>query len=205
MSADRRVRLDDLIACPSCDLLHRRPVLDIGERSRCARCRSVVATRKPRTIERTLAGEIKPRESFADKDRLKKRERPFQVQTSITFDNEGSDIYTIVEVDTRDRPGLLYDLSRTLAEANINIGSAVIATYGEQAVDTFYVKDLFGLKLHSDARRKSLETRLRDAITAATEWEWTTAPAPRRSMAKEKSGRHAEREREAVAGGTMTS
>ncbi len=48
--------------------------------------------------------------------------------TSITFDNEGSEIYTIIEVDTRDRPGLLYDLTRTLANNNVYIASAVIAT-----------------------------------------------------------------------------
>ena len=45
-------------------------------------------------------------------------------------------------------PALLYDLTRTLAANNIYIASAVIATYGAQVVDTFYVKDMFGLKLH---------------------------------------------------------
>ena len=115
-------------------------------------------------IEKTLSGEIVAREAFVDKDKLKKRERPFRVPTVITFDNEGSDIYTIIEVDTRDRPGLLYDLTRALAAANVYIASAVIATYGEQAVDTFYVKDMFGLKFHSEAKQKALEKRLREAI-----------------------------------------
>jgi [protein-PII] uridylyltransferase len=84
-----------------------------------------------------------------DRDRVKKREKAFRVPTHITFDNEGSDIYTIIEVDTRDRAGLLHDLSRTLSAANVYIANAVIATYGEQVVDTFYVKDMFGLKYHS--------------------------------------------------------
>jgi [protein-PII] uridylyltransferase len=115
-------------------------------------------------IEKTLKGEIVAKQAFVDKDKLKKRERPFRVPTVITFDNEGSDIYTIIEVDTRDRPGLLYDLTRALAAANVYIASAVIATYGEQAVDSFYVKDMFGLKFHSDAKQKALEKRLREAI-----------------------------------------
>jgi [protein-PII] uridylyltransferase len=115
-------------------------------------------------IEKTLKGEIVAKEAFVDRDRLKKRERPFRVPTVITFDNEGSDIYTIIEVDTRDRPGLLYDLTRALAAANVYIASAVIATYGEQAVDSFYVKDMFGLKFHSEAKQKALEKRLREAI-----------------------------------------
>lgn len=58
MSADSRFRLDDLIACPACDLLHRRPSLALAERARCARCRHVIATRKPRTIGRTLAATL---------------------------------------------------------------------------------------------------------------------------------------------------
>ena len=48
----------------------------------------------------------------------------------------------------------------------MQISSAVIATYGEQVVDTFYVKDMFGLKLFSEAKQKSLEAKLREAISA---------------------------------------
>src|SRR6056297_1138793 len=116
-------------------------------------------------ISKTLRGDIVPREAIKPRDKIKKRERAFNVPTSITFDNEGSEIYTIIEVDTRDRPGLLYDLTRTMAEANVYIASAVIATYGEQVVDAFYVKDMFGLKFHSDSKQKSLEAKLRTAIT----------------------------------------
>ncbi|MFN3661231.1 [protein-PII] uridylyltransferase [Yoonia sp.] len=115
-------------------------------------------------ISRTLRGEVVAREALKDKDKIKKRERAFRVDTKITFDNEGSEIYTIIEVDTRDRPGLLYDLTRTLANAHVYIASAVIATYGEQVVDTFYVKDMVGLKYHSEAKRQSLERKLREAI-----------------------------------------
>ncbi|WP_378943685.1 [protein-PII] uridylyltransferase [Paracoccus sp. R86501] len=116
------------------------------------------------TILRTLSGEIVAREAFASRDKPKKRNREFKFPTHITFDNEGSDIYTIVEVDTRDRPGLLYDLTRTLAANHIQIVSAVIATFGAQVVDSFYVKDMFGLKLHSPSKREALEKKLRTAI-----------------------------------------
>ena len=105
-----------------------------------------------------------PRTALADRDRVKKREREFRFPTHITFDNEGSEIYTIIEVDTRDRPGLLFDLTRTLATNNIYLASAVIATYGAQVVDSFYVKDMFGLKLHAGQRQESLEKKLRQAI-----------------------------------------
>jgi [protein-PII] uridylyltransferase len=116
-------------------------------------------------ILKTLMGEVVASEALKSRDKLKKRERDFIVPTEILFDNEGSEIYTIIEVDTRDRPGLLHDLARTLSNANIYIASAVIATYGVQAVDVFYVKDMFGVKLHSKTKRDAIEKKLRDAIT----------------------------------------
>ncbi|WP_239520697.1 [protein-PII] uridylyltransferase [Pseudooceanicola aestuarii] len=127
------------------------------------------ADRLPRLrqmIHKTLKGEVVTQEAMQPRDKIKKRERGFHVGTSVAFDNDGSEIYTIIEVDTRDRPGLLHDLTRTLAAANVQLSSAVIATYGEQVVDTFYVKDMFGLKLHSEAKQKSLEAKLREAIAA---------------------------------------
>jgi len=116
-------------------------------------------------IRKTLMGEVVTTEAMKSRDVIKKRERAFRVPTTITFDNEGSEIYTIIEVDTRDRPGLLHDLTRTLANSNVYIASAVIATYGEQVVDTFYVKDMFGLKFHAEGKQKTLENRLKEAIT----------------------------------------
>ena len=130
------------------------------------------ASRLPRLrsmIEKTLRGEVVARDALKDRDKIKKRERAFRVPTSIAFDNEGSEIYTIIEVDTRDRPGLLYDLTRTLAANNVYIASAVIATFGAQVVDTFYVKDMFGLKFHSESRRRALDKKLREAITQGAE------------------------------------
>nr|WP_255670749.1 [protein-PII] uridylyltransferase [Cognatishimia sp. F0-27] len=120
-------------------------------------------------IGKTLRGDIVPREAMRSRDKLKKREKAFRVPTSITFDNDGSEIFTIIEVDTRDRPGLLYDLTSTLAAANIRIFSALIATYGEQVVDTFYVKDMFGLKFHSKSKQAALEKKLRAAIADGVE------------------------------------
>ncbi len=130
------------------------------------------AARLPRLkqmIQKTLMGEVIARDAIRDRDKIKKRERAFRVPTHITFDNEGSEIYTIIEIDTRDRPGLLYDLTRTLANNHVYINSAVIATYGEQVVDTFYVKDMFGLKFHAQSKRDALEAKLQKAIAEGVE------------------------------------
>jgi len=121
-------------------------------------------TRLKTMVKKALQGEVVAREALKDRDKIKKRERDFIVPTEITFDNEGSEIYTIIEVDTRDRPGLLYDLTRTISASNIYIASAVIATYGVQAVDVFYVKDMFGLKLHVKSKRDALKRKLFEAI-----------------------------------------
>ena len=120
-------------------------------------------------INKTLMGKVVARVAIQDKDKFKKREKAFKVPTSISFDNDGSEIYTIIEVDTRDRPGLLFDLTRTLANTNVYIASAVIATYGEQVVDSFYVKDMFGLKFYNQSKQKMLERKLREAIELGVE------------------------------------
>ncbi len=121
-------------------------------------------------ILKILSGEVVAEEAMKSRGKIKKREREFRVPTSITFDNDGSEIYTIIEVDTRDRPGLLYGLTRTLANSNVYIASAVIATYGAQVVDTFYVKDMFGLKFYTESKQKTLEKRLRAAIAEGAAW-----------------------------------
>ena len=68
----------------------------------------------------------------------------------------------MVEVNGRDRPGLLYELTRTLSELGLQISSAKIATYGEKVVDVFYVKDVFGLKVENKPKIQ----RIHDALLA---------------------------------------
>jgi [protein-PII] uridylyltransferase len=125
------------------------------------------ADRLPRLramIDKILGGEVATRTALEGRE-IRRRERDFAVPTSITFDNDGSEIYTIVEVDTRDRPGLLFEITQALAQCNVTIAQAVIATYGAQVVDVFYVKDLFGLKLWSRSRQEQVEARIRAAIS----------------------------------------
>ena len=73
----------------------------------------------------------------------------------------------MVEVNGRDRPGLLYDLSRALGRLNLSLSSAQIATFGERAVDVFYVKDAMGQKITTDSKKRSVEKALLAAITPA--------------------------------------
>ncbi|MEE9453167.1 MAG: [protein-PII] uridylyltransferase [Paracoccaceae bacterium] len=129
------------------------------DKSRLSRLRKIII--------RTLQGDVIARDALKIKDKIKKREQKFIVPTTVIFDNDGSDIFTIIEVDTRDRPGLLFDLARTLTDCGVSISSAIIATYGAQAVDAFYVKDLFGLKIRSESKQRMITARLHEAIEAA--------------------------------------
>ena len=59
-----------------------------------------------------------------------------------------------------DRPGLLYDLTTALGKLNLNIASAHIATFGEKAVDVFYVTDLTGTKITHPGRQAAIRRAL---------------------------------------------
>ncbi|MEW5723347.1 MAG: [protein-PII] uridylyltransferase [Thermodesulfobacteriota bacterium] len=70
-----------------------------------------------------------------------------QIPDQVNVDNETSDFYTIVEVFTYDRLGLLYEITKTLFDLQLSINIAKISTKVEQVVDVFYVRDFFGQKL----------------------------------------------------------
>jgi len=120
--------------------------------------------RLKRTIQRILKGEVIARDALKKRRRDKPREMSFTMPTRIVFDNDASELYTVIEVNARDRLGLLHVLTRTLTTLNINIFSAIIATYGEHAVDVFYVKDLFGHKIRSAQKLGLVERRLIEAV-----------------------------------------
>ncbi len=65
----------------------------------------------------------------------------------VELNNTASDTYTVIEVFADDRPGLLYGITRCLAELDVNIYRAKIATEKERLVDVFYVLDIDGKKI----------------------------------------------------------
>jgi len=112
-------------------------------------------------IESALSGDLRLRSAIAaEKPGLPSRTRVFKVAPQVLIDNNASNRWTVVEVNGRDRPGFLYDVTRALYELNLSIGSAHIATYGERAVDTFYLQDLTGMKLTDKRRLAQIEKTL---------------------------------------------
>jgi [protein-PII] uridylyltransferase len=101
---------------------------------------------------------------LARRTQPKGRLKAFQVEPQVFINNGWSETFTAIEVNGLDRPGLLYDLTMALAKLNLNIASAHIATYGERAVDVFYVTDLTGHKIVSEARQSTITRRLVEAL-----------------------------------------
>ena len=93
------------------------------------------------------------------------------------MDNRASNSYTVLEVNGRDRPGLLHDVTSAISEQGLQIGSAHVTTYGVRAVDVFYVKDIFGLKIENDRKLAGLKNAL---LAALCEGDEPAAPAPMR-------------------------
>ena len=116
------------------------------------------------TLERVISKQRRLPKRLTIKATLPARTRVFRDQPRVMIDNSLSNTNTVIEVNGRDRPGFLYDVTTALFELNLQISSAKIATFGTRAVDVFYVKDLFGLKVTHDGRRESIRERLLEAI-----------------------------------------
>ena len=108
---------------------------------------------------------------------LPRRTRVFTVPPRVVIDNQASNTHTVIEVNGRDRPGLLHDVTAALTELGLQIATAHITTYGERAVDVFYVKDVFGLKVEDEAKLEQIEQRLLQAIAAPEEPPQPAQPA----------------------------
>ena len=89
-----------------------------------------------------------------------------RIGTRVHFDNEVSESRTLLEVETEDRLGLLYTISQTLSELDVDISAAKICTEKGAAIDSFYLRELEGTKILAPERQRSLERKLRHSIHA---------------------------------------
>jgi [protein-PII] uridylyltransferase len=91
-----------------------------------------------------------------------RRTSAFEVAPSVAIADRASTRTTVVEINARDRPALLAALAAGIHSCGHVIHSAHIATYGERAVDVFYLTRADGKKLSADDGE-----RLRVALLAA--------------------------------------
>ncbi|MGE5269693.1 MAG: [protein-PII] uridylyltransferase, partial [Thiohalocapsa sp.] len=134
-------------------------------------------------FENVLTGDLKPHIELERPPAYPSRMSAFTVPPRVLIDNNASRSHTVIEVNGRDRPGFLWEVTRELTRLSLQVSSAKISTYGEKVVDVFYVKNLFGHKIEHPQKlaeiRKALEAVLakgNPAIPAA-------APSRRRVAA----------------------
>ena len=112
------------------------------------------------TIDTVLNGKERLAQLMARRKPPERRIVAFHVEPEVVINNQISDQFTVIEATGRDRPGLLYDLTSTLSDLSLDITSAHITTYGEKAVDVFYVTDLTGKKIVAEPRQQAIRERL---------------------------------------------
>jgi [protein-PII] uridylyltransferase len=122
------------------------------------------ADRVAKRIVQTLKGEIRLPQEVANRESSGERGDAFSIAPEVVIDNALSEKNTVVEVTGLDRPGLLYDLTTVIGKMNLNINSARIVTFGEKAVDVFYVTDLTGGKVEQPQKQQALRLSLLDVF-----------------------------------------
>lgn len=134
----------------------------------------IIDPRKWERVEADLASVIEGRVRVDELVRRQKRPdfltartRP-RYPTRIEVDNQVSDEYTVIDIFTHDKVGLLYQITRTLKDLGLYIGVSKISTKVDQVADTFYVQDIFGQKIRDAQRiediRRTLIERLGEEV-----------------------------------------
>jgi [protein-PII] uridylyltransferase len=118
-------------------------------------------------IEQALSGRLRIAAEIRKMSKvlLGQRMRAIHVPPRVVVDNHASNTHTVLEVNGRDRPGLLHDVTAAISEQGLQIASAHVTTYGVRAVDVFYVKDVFGLKVENERKLALLREALLSALT----------------------------------------
>ena len=104
-----------------------------------------------RTLERALRGEIDLNAKI--EERIRNYRALPSVQTPaalVTAVNDAATNATVLEVRMHDRPGVLFNVSRTISRYRVDIRSAIVTTLGAEAIDTLYLTDLEGNALSSE-------------------------------------------------------
>ena len=114
-------------------------------------------------IEQALSGRIRlPTEiRKLQKSLLGRRMNAIHVPPRVVVDNHASNRFTVIEVNGRDRPGLLHDVTAAISDQGMQIASAHVTTYGVRAVDVFYIKDVFGLKVENERKKSRTDSAIK--------------------------------------------
>jgi len=103
--------------------------------------------------------------SYQPADRMLSRTlKQFKVKTTVAFNDNASGQYTVMEIVSQDRPGLLYQVAKALHDCKVKLVSAKVSTVGERAEDTFFITDRDDNPVNTSKQRKCLRDRLTQAL-----------------------------------------
>jgi len=120
-------------------------------------------------LEQALRGRLALGARLSDRARSYRRstpELPGLGDSAVKFDNDLSAGATVIEVLAPDGVGVLFRITKAIAELDLDIQSAKVQTLGSQAVDAFYLVDSSGAKIEDDAFLAELERAILHAITS---------------------------------------
>lgn len=89
-----------------------------------------------------------------------------RVRTRVEIDNEASTAYTVIDIITEDRLGVLYLITHTLFLLGLSIGLSKVTTEGNRVVDAFYVTDVGGSKVTDPERLREIQAALQEALAS---------------------------------------
>ncbi|HEY7163571.1 MAG TPA: [protein-PII] uridylyltransferase [Candidatus Binatia bacterium] len=149
-------------------------ILDVFRISHHGRSEVVMAQPKWEKFENMLDGVLEGRLDVArlvdtSRNSLFLQKRAPKVSTSIQIDNEASDDFTIIEVFTADRIGVLFTITYALHRLGLSIHVAKISTNVDQVADVFYVTEESGGKIENSARLDEIRQSLYENLAPADE------------------------------------
>ncbi|HSR11835.1 MAG TPA: HD domain-containing protein, partial [Thermodesulfobacteriota bacterium] len=116
-------------------------------------------------LANVLGGKVEARELIQELvTPLFHRYVPSRLPTRVEIDNSVSDFFTVIEVFTHDRPGLLFEVAQKLFDLGLNLWMARIATKADQVVDVFYVQDLSGAKVQDEEKIAAIKKELLEGL-----------------------------------------
>lgn len=119
-------------------------------------------------IELALEGRLAIHARVAERAKTYGKPTPYATpprDNTVTIDNSVSADATVIDVETVDRIGVLYAITRALAEMDLDVQSAKVQTLGLRVVDAFYVRDRFGNKLDDPQVCQEIERAILHNLT----------------------------------------
>jgi [protein-PII] uridylyltransferase len=118
-----------------------------------------------RTLQAVLSGS-QSIEALVASNQPTRTQRTYgsRVPTEVRLDNDTSEQFTLIDVFTQDRMGLLFNITHALSELNLEIHLARISTNADQALDVFYVSDQTGHKITDPQRQEEIREVLLERL-----------------------------------------